>query len=102
VPSLKAAPSALAWRPGNTTSYRTGGNCLVYERLGSLLPVIAMHAANNAVAFGVQGDSRTGVALAAGLGTLTVAAWLLVAPPALARRDASATGCSHRRPVMPS
>jgi membrane protease YdiL (CAAX protease family) len=27
--------------------------CLVYERTGSLYPVIALHALNNAIAFGV-------------------------------------------------
>jgi membrane protease YdiL (CAAX protease family) len=30
--------------------------CLVYERTGSLLPVIGMHAFNNMVAYGVQAD----------------------------------------------
>jgi membrane protease YdiL (CAAX protease family) len=30
--------------------------CLVYERTGSLFPVIALHALNNALAFGVQAD----------------------------------------------
>ena len=30
--------------------------CLVYERTGSLYPVIALHAFNNTIAFGVQAD----------------------------------------------
>jgi membrane protease YdiL (CAAX protease family) len=30
--------------------------CLVYERTGSLYPVIALHAINNALAYGVQAD----------------------------------------------
>jgi membrane protease YdiL (CAAX protease family) len=30
--------------------------CLVYERTGSLFPVIAMHAVNNALAFGIQAE----------------------------------------------
>jgi uncharacterized protein len=30
--------------------------CLVYERTGSLFPTIALHALNNAIAFGVQAD----------------------------------------------
>ena len=30
--------------------------CLVYERTGSLFPVIGLHALNNALAFGVQAD----------------------------------------------
>jgi membrane protease YdiL (CAAX protease family) len=31
--------------------------CLVYEKTGSLYPVIALHAFNNAVAYGVQADA---------------------------------------------
>jgi membrane protease YdiL (CAAX protease family) len=30
--------------------------CLVYERTGSLFPVIGLHAFNNALAFGVQAE----------------------------------------------
>jgi uncharacterized protein len=30
--------------------------CLVYERTGSLFPVIALHAVNNALAFGIQAE----------------------------------------------
>jgi membrane protease YdiL (CAAX protease family) len=30
--------------------------CLVYERTGSLFPVIALHSINNALAFGIQAD----------------------------------------------
>jgi membrane protease YdiL (CAAX protease family) len=42
--------------------------CLIYEKTGSLFPVIALHAVNNAIAYGVQteGDG-TVVSLAAGL-----------------------------------
>jgi uncharacterized protein len=31
--------------------------CLVYERTGSILPVIALHALNNSVAYGVQAEA---------------------------------------------
>jgi membrane protease YdiL (CAAX protease family) len=30
--------------------------CLVYERTGSLYPVIALHAINNSLAFGIQAE----------------------------------------------
>jgi hypothetical protein len=33
--------------------------CLVYERTGSLYPVIALHAFNNAIAFGVTVDDAS-------------------------------------------
>lgn len=38
--------------------------CLVYERTGSLFPVIGMHAFNNAVAYAVQADEGWQVSLA--------------------------------------
>ena len=44
--------------------------CLVYERTGSLFPVIALHALNNALAFGVQAD---GWAVSAVMGPLMLA-----------------------------
>jgi membrane protease YdiL (CAAX protease family) len=40
--------------------------CLVYERTGSLFPVIGMHAFNNMLAFSVQADGGWQVALVAG------------------------------------
>ncbi len=40
--------------------------CLVYERTGSLLPVIGMHAFNNAVAYGVQADDGWQVSVIVG------------------------------------
>jgi len=40
--------------------------CLIYERTGSLYPVIAMHALNNAIAFGVTvEDARPSIAFGA-------------------------------------
>jgi membrane protease YdiL (CAAX protease family) len=48
--------------------------CLVYERTGSLYPVIALHALNNALAFGFQAD---GWAVSAVMGPLMLAACLL-------------------------
>jgi uncharacterized protein len=49
--------------------------CLVYERTGSLFPVIALHALNNALAFGVQAE---GWAVTAVLAPVMVAACALV------------------------
>jgi uncharacterized protein len=40
--------------------------CLVYEKTGSLFPVIGLHAFNNALAYGVQADDGWLVAVAAG------------------------------------
>ena len=40
--------------------------CLVYERTGSLLPVIGMHAFNNTVAYAVQADGGWQVSVVAG------------------------------------
>jgi membrane protease YdiL (CAAX protease family) len=61
--------------------------CLVYERTGSLYPVIALHAFNNALAYGVGTESGW---LSAGLG-LAVIAGCVVAPRFTARRPAAAT-----------
>ena len=45
--------------------------CLVYERTGSLFPVIGLHALNNAVAYGAQTDgSGTWVSVGFGVATL--------------------------------
>jgi membrane protease YdiL (CAAX protease family) len=49
--------------------------CLVYERTGSLYPVIGLHAFNNAIAYGVQAD---GWEVSAVLGPLMLAACALV------------------------
>jgi membrane protease YdiL (CAAX protease family) len=49
--------------------------CLVYERTGSLFPVIALHAVNNALAFGVQAE---GWGASAVFGPLMLVACLLV------------------------
>ena len=55
--------------------------CLVYERTGSLYPVIAMHSINNSIAYGAQAD---GWAVSAVLGPLMLLACVLV--PRLQRR----------------
>jgi uncharacterized protein len=56
--------------------------CLVYERTGSLYPVIGLHAINNALAFGIQAE---GWEVSAVFGPLMVLACILVprlmAPP---------------------
>jgi uncharacterized protein len=49
--------------------------CLVYERTGSLFPVIAMHTFNNALAFAVQAD---GWAVSIVVGPLVIAGCVLV------------------------
>jgi len=48
--------------------------CLVYERTGSILPTIALHAINNSIAYGAQAD---GWAVSAAVGPLVVAACVL-------------------------
>ena len=58
--------------------------CLIYERTGTLYPVIALHALNNAIAYGVQAD---GWAVSAVVGPLMVAACALV--PRYTERRAS-------------
>jgi len=40
--------------------------CLVYEKTGSLFPVIGLHAFNNALAYGIQADDGWQVSLVAG------------------------------------
>ena len=40
--------------------------CLVYEKTGSLYPVIGMHAFNNALAFAVQADDGWQVSVVVG------------------------------------
>jgi membrane protease YdiL (CAAX protease family) len=56
--------------------------CLVYERTGSLYPVIALHAVNNAIAFGYQADAWE---VSAVLGPVMIAACViaprLMGPP---------------------
>jgi CAAX protease family protein len=49
--------------------------CIVYERTGSLFPVIALHAFNNAIAYAVQAD---GGAVSAVLAPLMIGACVLV------------------------
>ena len=60
--------------------------CLVYERTGSLYPVIALHTFNNAIAYGAGTESGW---LSAGLG-LAVIASCVFAPRLSARRPAAA------------
>jgi membrane protease YdiL (CAAX protease family) len=57
--------------------------CLVYERTGTLFPVIALHAFNNAVAFGVQAE---GWEVSAVLGPLMLAACCLAPRSAVPAR----------------
>ena len=59
--------------------------CLVYERTGSLFPVIALHSFNNTIAFGAQAD---GWEVSAVLGPLMLLATMLV--PRLLPRPAAA------------
>jgi membrane protease YdiL (CAAX protease family) len=49
--------------------------CVVYERTGSLYPVIAMHSINNAIAYGAQAD---GWEVSVVLGPLMILACMLV------------------------
>ena len=49
--------------------------CLVYEKTGSLYPVIAMHSINNSIAYGAQAD---GWEVSAVLGPLMLAACILL------------------------
>jgi membrane protease YdiL (CAAX protease family) len=49
--------------------------CLVYERTGSIYPVIAMHSINNSIAYGAQAD---GWEVSAVLGPMMLLACLLV------------------------
>jgi len=61
--------------------------CLVYERTGSLLPVIGMHAFNNALAYAVQADDGWLVSVVVGplmLGACALVPRILPAAPRLA------------------
>jgi uncharacterized protein len=49
--------------------------CLVYEKTGSLYPVIAMHSINNSIAYGAQAD---GWEVSAVLGPLMLIACMLL------------------------
>ena len=62
--------------------------CLVYERTGSLFPVIGMHAFNNAVAYAAQADGGWQVSVVAG--PLAIAA-CIAAPRLLPRAPRPAT-----------
>lgn len=65
--------------------------CLVYERTGSLLVPIGMHAFNNAVAYGAQADDGWKVSVVVGplmLVGLVLAARALPAAPRLSSEDA--------------
>lgn len=57
--------------------------CLVYEQTGSIWPVVAMHAFNNAVAYGVQTGDEGGWMVSLVVGPLMIAAAML-APRLLA------------------
>ena len=61
--------------------------CLVYERTGSLYPVIALHAFNNSLAYSVQAD---GGAVSAVLAPLTIAGCVQM-PRVLRSEPAAAT-----------
>ena len=52
--------------------------CLVYEKTGSLFPVIALHAFNNALAYGVQVDSSDAAVVSAVLGVTVIGACMVV------------------------
>jgi membrane protease YdiL (CAAX protease family) len=56
--------------------------CLVYEKTGSLYPVIAMHSINNSIAYGAQAD---GWEVSAVLGPLMLVACILL--PRLSARE---------------
>ncbi|MDQ3647087.1 MAG: CPBP family intramembrane metalloprotease [Actinomycetota bacterium] len=51
--------------------------CLVYEQTGSLWPVVAMHAFNNAVAYGVQTGDQGGWKVSLVVGPLMIGAAML-------------------------
>ena len=63
--------------------------CLVYERTGSLYPVVALHSINNAIAYAVEAD---GGAVSLVFGPLMIAACALIpwltrtGPPPVSRR----------------
>lgn len=67
--------------------------CIVYEKTGTLLAPIAMHAVNNTIAYAAQADDGWMVSVVAGplmLGALLLAGRLL--PPAPAAVPASPAG----------
>ena len=61
--------------------------CVVYEKTGSLFPVIGMHAFNNAIAYAAQADGGWQVSLA--VGPLVLAGCVL-APRLMERRPSAA------------
>jgi membrane protease YdiL (CAAX protease family) len=63
--------------------------CLLYEVTGSLYPVIALHAFNNAIAYGAGTEEP---ALSAGLGFVMIAACVLLPRLTASPRPAVATG----------
>ncbi len=69
--------------------------CLLYERTGSLYPSIALHAINNALAFGASDSGSP--ALAIGLGALVVALCLVLASRAAPADDTSRAAASALR-----
>jgi membrane protease YdiL (CAAX protease family) len=62
--------------------------CLVYERTGSLYPVIGLHALNNTVAFGVQTGTGEAWIVGGAIGTAAIACCMLL--PRFAWRAAPA------------
>ena len=52
--------------------------CLVYEKTGSLFPVIALHAINNSLAYAVQIETGEAAIVSAVLGTSMIAACMVV------------------------
>ena len=62
--------------------------CLVYERTGSLYPVIALHALQNTIAFGVQTETAEAWIVGGAIGIATIAACMIV--PRFAWRAAPA------------
>ena len=65
--------------------------CVVYEKTGSIYPVIAMHSINNSIAYAAQAD---GGAVAAVFGPLVVLACIV--GPRLQRPAPAAVGASSR------
>jgi uncharacterized protein len=63
--------------------------CLVYEKTGSIIPVIALHALNNTIAYGVQADAWE---VSAVLGPLMIAACIAAPRVITPLRTAPAPG----------
>jgi uncharacterized protein len=57
--------------------------CMLYERTGSILPGIALHATNNSISYAVTVHSSSGVALALGAAMIGACALAPQALPAL-------------------